>query len=1225
MRLSKYFRWFRPSTNCARPVRLPKTPTVRLCVAQLEERTVPTVVFEPHFGAEPTSYFGAAVLSDTPVQLLFWGSYWNSSAGAASKQQMITAITNMYNSSIYDRLSQYTDLVGDHAGPAYLYSTWTATEFPDPSPSGFTDGQLQQVVGDAINDPNSPILSPVHMELIDGGHAPLYLVITPPNITCTSQPGAGGYHSEYFSFPQSIIYGWVGNFGSLDSTTVITSHETAEAMTDPAAIASWVVQPGASWPGGGSGYWEIGDLEAQSYTYRIYGSLTQAFWDNNAQAFTVSDGNAEKFFVYPQWNASNQYVGNTLNIVGDQLGANDTVTVNTTPSGGLWVNLNGEVVTFDPGQITTLNIMTGGGSNTVNVMGTPYGMTTYIDDAGQDTVHLGYGGTTANLWGDVHVYGSGSTSLYLYDSGDTVGRTVTLSRDEATGLAPATLSWTPTSTSTGGVTSLAVYGGSGGNTFNVQDTPYLYSNTYLSTGSGNDTVNVYATLSPLYVNNPGGLDDVYVGLGSLTNIYGLVDVVGAGATNLFPNDSSDTTGRTVSLYNGYLTGLAPANIYWTPTSSASGGVIGVHVWGGSGGNTFNIYNTSNFYHWTALDTGTGNNTVNVYATSGTLYDRNDGGADTTDIGLGSLANVNGPVYVSGAGSTNLILDDTLDTADRTVSVYAGEVAGLAPANIYWTANTLGSLSGGVDYLEVRNGPASNTINVYGTSSFYYYTYLNGTGGGVSSVNVQATSPRVGTGAISLYVNGGNGDQRVTIGSLAPSLGGTVANIKGDVDVFNSSESGSSQLLIDDSGDATARTATLGRLVGLTSIGNEELTGLAPAPLVCFAGSGGVTSLTIDGGSGGNTFNLQYTAPGATTTLNAGSGNDTINVGNSANRLDDIQGPVTVNGQGGTNHLNLIDSGQTAGQSYTLAGNTLTRPGMAPISYLGVQHVALKAGGGNDAVSVSSAPPAGTAVTLDGGGGSNTLVGPNITNTWTVSAPNAGSLDGIGFTSFQNLVGGTGVDTFKFGPKGQVSSINGGGAPAGQGDWLNYSAFPSTSPVTVNLATGSATGVAGGAAGAVVNIQNVIGGAGTDTLTGNAQGNILLGGAGTNVITGGSGRSLLIGGAGKSTITGGAGDDILIAGTATYDANEKALMAILKEWQRTDRTYAQRISDLRTGGAGTYNGSAKLIWGTTVLDNDIAPAKLTGGLGLDWFFANLGPGGVVDTITDRNNGGAEQVN
>jgi hypothetical protein len=1187
MRFSKHLHW-------PRPVRRPKGSTVRLCVTQLEERTVPTVVFEPHFGAEPTTYFGAGVMSDTPVQLLFWGSYWNSYMGAASKQQIITGINNEYNSSIYDRLSQYTDLAGDHAGPAYLYSTWTATEDPDPSGSGFTDGQLQQVVRDAINDPNSPILSPVHIELIDGGHAPLYLVITPPNIRSSSQPSAGGYHSEYFSFPQSIAYGWIGNFGSLDSITVITSHETAEAMTDPSAIASWVVQPGASWPGGGSGYWEIGDLEAQSYTYRIYGSLTQSFWDNNAQAFTVSDGNAEKFFVYPQWNSGNQYVGNTLVISGDQLGSNsnDTVTVNTTPSGGLWVNLNGEVVTFDRGQITTLSIITGGGSNTVNVLATPIGMTTYIDDGGQDTVHLGYGGTLANVQGDIHLYGPGTTYLRLFDMADTAPRTVWLSSGEATGLAPANIYWTPATTS-GGVVSLGVYGGSGGDTFNVQRTANLYYGTYLNTGTGNDTVNVYSTAGTLAVDNSGGLDNVSVGLGTLATINGPVDVSGAGATNLFLDDTNDTVARTVSMYDAAVVGLAPAGINWTPTSSATGGVIGLHVWGGSGGNTFNVYKTSNFYHWTALDTGMGSNSVNIYATTGTLYDHADG-SDFTRIGLGSLANINGAVYVSGTGAAELALDNTYDSANHAVSLYDGEVTGLAPANIYWTPTA--SATGGVISLYVDGGSGNNTYSVYNTSNFHDWTTLvTDNASGNDLVNVYATTT-------DLNIDNPSGTVTTDIGL------GSVANINGAIGVYGP---GSAGLLVDDSKDITSRTATL------TS---STLTGLGNAGTIYY-----YTGMTIDGGSGGDTYNVQSTAAGTPVTINVGTGNGPINVGNSSKLLDDIQGLLTIDGQGGANHLNLIDSGQTAGQSYTLAANTLTRPGMAPISYFSVPHVALKAGSGNDSVTVNSPPAAGTAVSLDGGGGSNMLVGPNTTNTWTINAPNAGTLNGIAFTSFQNLVGGTGVDTFKFSPKGQVSSINGGGAPAGQGDWFNYAAFPSTSPVTVNLATGSATGVAGGATGAVMNIQNVIGGAGTDTLTGDAQGNILIGGAGTNFITGGSGRSLLIGGKGRSTVTGGAGDDILIAGATTYDAKETALMDLLKEWQRTDKTYAQRISDLRNGGTGTYNGAAKLVWGKTVVDNDTASAKLTGGTGLDWFFANLGPGGIIDTITDRNNGGQEQVN
>lgn len=59
-----------------------------------------------------------------------------------------------------------------------------------------------------------------------------------------------------------------------------------------------------------------------------------------------------------------------------------------------------------------------------------------------------------------------------------------------------------------------------------------------------------------------------------------------------------------------------------------------------------------------------------------------------------------------------------------------------------------------------------------------------------------------------------------------------------------------------------------------------------------------------------------------------------------------------------------------------------------------------------------------------------------------------------------------------------------------------------------------------------------------------------------------------------------------------------MQSILTEWQRTDRTYVQRVADLTTG-VGT-NGGIKLIFGTTVHD-DGGSDVLTGGSGLDWFF------------------------
>src|SRR5262249_54232815 len=154
-------------------------------------------------------------------------------------------------------------------------------------------------------------------------------------------------------------------------------------------------------------------------------------------------------------------------------------------------------------------------------------------------------------------------------------------------------------------------------------------------------------------------------------------------------------------------------------------------------------------------------------------------------------------------------------------------------------------------------------------------------------------------------------------------------------------------------------------------------------------------------------------------------------------------------------------------------------------------------------------------------------------------------------------------------------------------------FGAASPVTVNLATGTATRVTVGA-GAVSHIANVLGGAGNDKLTGDANSNILLGGKGNDTLSGGAGRDLLLGGLGNDALNGGGDDDILIGGTTSYDANPAALDALMAEWRRTDQTYAQRHTHLRLGGG--LNGTT-LLNTTTV--HDAGTDTLTGGTGLDW--------------------------
>lgn len=104
-----------------------------------------------------------------------------------------------------------------------------------------------------------------------------------------------------------------------------------------------------------------------------------------------------------------------------------------------------------------------------------------------------------------------------------------------------------------------------------------------------------------------------------------------------------------------------------------------------------------------------------------------------------------------------------------------------------------------------------------------------------------------------------------------------------------------------------------------------------------------------------------------------------------------------------------------------------------------------------------------------------------------------------------------------------------------------------------------------------------GGPGNDLLVGNDGNDILLGEEGNDLLHGCDGRDLLIGGDGQDVLNGSSTDvaallpttrgaepgDILIGGTTDYDANDRALMALLDAWTQ-DVSRSERIAALQSG-------------------------------------------------------------
>jgi Ca2+-binding RTX toxin-like protein len=502
---------------------------------------------------------------------------------------------------------------------------------------------------------------------------------------------------------------------------------------------------------------------------------------------------------------------------------------------------------------------------------------------------------------------------------------------------------------------------------------------------------------------------------------------------------------------------------------------------------------------------------------------------------------------------------------------------------------------------------------------------------VAGGSVVGTFDRSAVTSIQIY--GHEGDDTFTVddsnGSPVPSGGITFDGGAGSDRLVGPNVTNTWSLSTADGG----KLFTTGGTVFFSSV--ENLTGGSGTDAFKFSTASGSLTGNLDGGAGAN--RLEYAAVAGPVTVNlqthtatslggtfanigqlvGSAGSDTLVGANITNTwsLSSANGGKIFNSLGtfafssvenlvggsGTDAFKLTTaSGSLSGSIDGSTGaNRLEYAGLAgPVTVNLETHTATSLGGTFANIGQ-----------LVGSAGVDTLVGADVTNTWSVSSAGGGkifnSLGTFLFSSVENLMGGAGTDAFTFSGAGTVlGQIDGGGGT----DWLDYSAL--SVGVTVDLNAQTASRVSGG----IQNIRNVRGGSGDDNLTGNSLGNILVGGAGNDVLTGGAGRNLLIGGLGADTVTGGSADDILVGGTTDYDGSNQALIALFTEWLRTDKDYAGRIADLRTGGG--INGSKTLVFGTTIHDDGSANT-LSGLAGLDWFFA-----GALDS-TDAQPG--EKVN
>lgn len=238
------------------------TEIIRIVPLRVAPEPVPDQV------APRLTYRGGPLLTSVRVVTVFWGSAWT------SEQALVDEINTFYDtilrSAYLDALTEYsvrgqTIGRGTRAGSAIITASDPGATVADSEIQSF----LQDNLGSALPEPST---------------SSLYMVYLPPEIKVTmggneSCTAFCGYHDSidktlfYGVLPYPSCSGCLGGMPPLEALTVTSSHELAEAITDPV--------PGTGWYDDANG--EIGDICAWQ-TETVGGYTVQKEWSNAKSA-----------------------------------------------------------------------------------------------------------------------------------------------------------------------------------------------------------------------------------------------------------------------------------------------------------------------------------------------------------------------------------------------------------------------------------------------------------------------------------------------------------------------------------------------------------------------------------------------------------------------------------------------------------------------------------------------------------------------------------------------------------------------------------------------------------------------------------------------------------------------------------------------------------------------------------------------------------------------------
>ena len=616
----------------------------------------------------------------------------------------------------------------------------------------------------------------------------------------------------------------------------------------------------------------------------------------------------------------------------------------------------------------------------------------------------------------------------------------------------------------------------------------------------------------------------------------------------------------------------------------------------------------------------------------------DGGTDAVNLQF-NYTNVND-------GDVDIDVDGDL-TFETTIAY-----TGLEPITSTITAtNVTLNYSGATETITISEAAGDTTVN---STAGEITTFTNPTG--------------------TLTINGGSGNDTFNINSVASAL---IIDGQADTDTIVGSSAGDEFTVTGATNAGTGLVTTGDDALTFSNI--ENLTGGSAADTFTFDASltgaakgGGDNDTfnvnvnvggTIDGEAGSNDV-LDLSGHGTAQTVNLDNESATGLNGGAANGFDNIEDFIgdnvndTLQGGGGSTTFTVssendgtVSVGATA--NFTdfpflqggVSGNTFTLNASLTGS--------AKGGGGNDTFNINSIT---SALTVDGEAGTDTIVGSNDGDSFTVTgATNAGTGlvttgdDALTFSNIENLTGGSAADTFTFNAS-LTGTAKGGGdndtfnvnvnvggtidGEAGSNDVLDLSGHGTAQ--TVNLDNNSATALFSGAANGFAGIEDFTGDNVNDTLQGGGgsttftvssenDGTVSVG-ATANFTDfpflqgGGSGNTFTLNASLTGSAKGGGGND-------TFNINNIASALTIDGEAGNDSIVGSTSGDtftvtgLANGGTGTVDGdgltfsSIESIDGSGGNDTFNFDASLsgtaTGGVGDDSFNVNVDVAGTID--------------